>query len=329
MILVAGGTGTLGTRVVRLLTHRGLDVRVLTRDPVRAAHLPDTVEILDGDLRDRAVVAAAVRGCATVISAVHGFVGPGKPSPESIDRDANRALIQAAAAAGVEHVVLVSVLGAAPDHPMSLHRAKFAAEEALLATRLSWTIIRPAANLETWIALIGAKLADSGQALVFGPGRNPINFVSAHDVAAVVDLAVHDQSLQGQILEVAGPENLTFTQIADRLVTASGKPGRTRRIPLPVLRAMSVLARPVSPVFARQARAAVVMNTTDMTVNVSAIRDRLSTIPATTLDDILSGQPPPEVPGARGNAPPAAASGRRHLPRSHRSARRADCADAT
>jgi uncharacterized protein YbjT (DUF2867 family) len=155
-------------------------------------------------------VAAAVCGCTTVISAVHGFAGPGKPSPGAVDRDANRALIHAAAAAGVQHLVLVSVLAAAGDHPMSLHRAKYAAEQALRASGLPWTIIRPAAYLETWVAVIGARLAAGGPALVFGPGRNPINFVSAHDVAAAVDLAVHDQALRGQVLEVAGPENLTL-----------------------------------------------------------------------------------------------------------------------
>jgi uncharacterized protein YbjT (DUF2867 family) len=267
MILVVGGTGTLGTQLVRLLVDQGQDVRVLTRDPTRAADLPGTVQTMTGDLRDPAAIAAAVRECATVVSALHGFAGPGKPSPEAIDRDANRSLIQAAAVTGVEHLVLVSVLGAAPDHPMSLHRAKHTAEQALQTSGLPWTIIRPAAYLETWIAIIGAKLAGNGQALVFGPGRNPINFVSAHDVAAVAALAVHDRSLQGQVLEVAGPENLTFTQLAERLITASGQPGRTRHVPLPMLRAMSVLARPLAPMFARQAQAAVVMNTTDMTVD--------------------------------------------------------------
>jgi uncharacterized protein YbjT (DUF2867 family) len=269
VILVAGGTGTLGTLLVRRLADRGEQVRVLTRDPARAAHLPGTVEILAGDLGDPAAVAEAVAGCATVVSAVHGFAGPGKPSPEAIDRDANRALIQAAAAAGVGHLVLVSVLGAAPDHPMSLHRAKHAAEQALRASGMPWTIVRPAAYRETWAGIVGAKLAAKGQAVVFGPGRNPINFVSAEDVADLVDLAVRDPSLRGQVLEVAGPENLTFTELAERLIAASGQPGRIRHVPLPILRAMSVLARPISPTFARQAQAAVVMNTTDMTADVT------------------------------------------------------------
>jgi hypothetical protein len=66
-----------------------------------------------------------------------------------------------------------------------------------------------------------------------------------------------------------------------------------------MLRAMSVLARPVSPVFARQAQAAVLMNTTDMTADLAAIRSRLPAIPATTLDEVIRRQPPSEVPGAR------------------------------
>ncbi len=293
MILVAGGTGTLGTELVPLLSARGLGVRVLTRDPSRATHLPDTVETITGDIQDEATVTAAIQGCRTVISAVHGFAGAGKQSdkqsPESIDRDANLALIQAAVAAGVEHFVLISVQGAAPDHPMSLHRTKYAAEQALVASSLQWTIIRPTAYLETWTGIIGAKIASSGQAQVFGPGHNPNNFVSARDVATIVDLAVNDQSLRGQTVDATG-ENLTFTEIAERMLARSGKLGKIKRVPLPMLRMMSVLARPISPMFARQAHAAVVMNTTDMTADVDATRHRFPAMRVSTLDDVLTEQ---------------------------------------
>ena len=68
MILVAGGTGTLGTQLVPLLSSRGLGVRVLTREPGHAAHLPATVETVTGDLRNPATVAAAVRDCARAVS---------------------------------------------------------------------------------------------------------------------------------------------------------------------------------------------------------------------------------------------------------------------
>jgi nucleoside-diphosphate-sugar epimerase len=59
MILVAGATGTLGTRVVRLLRDRGEAVRVLARDPARGGQLPGTVQLLTGDVRDPATLAAS------------------------------------------------------------------------------------------------------------------------------------------------------------------------------------------------------------------------------------------------------------------------------
>jgi len=74
-------------------------VRVMTRDPQRAAHLAgECVEVVLGDVRDPASTAAAVTGMDVVVSAVHGFAGPGV-SPASVDRDGNIQLIAAAHAA--------------------------------------------------------------------------------------------------------------------------------------------------------------------------------------------------------------------------------------
>jgi uncharacterized protein YbjT (DUF2867 family) len=120
---------------------------------------------------------------------------------------------------------------------------------------------------------------------VFGPGQNPINFVSAYDVAALVDLAVREASLRKQVLEVAGPENLTFSQLADRLVAAGGRPAKIQHIPLTMLRATALFARPISPAFARQAQAAVVMNSIDLTATPDP---HLPITPKTTLADVLA-----------------------------------------
>ena len=287
MILVAGGTGMLGRQVVRLLVDAGHRVRVLTRDPERARDLPGEVDIVCGDVRTPASLPEAVRGCTTVVSAVHGFLGPGNPSPEAIDRDGNRALVRAASDARVEHFVLMSVHGASAEHPMSLHRAKYAAEEALRKSGLRFTIVRATAFLETWTSVIGGELGAKGQALVLGPGRNPINFVSIRDVAAVVARAVSgDAAMSNETVEIGGPENLGFLALAERIVEASGKPARIKHVPLFALRAMSLLARPFSPAFARQARAAVVMNTMDMTWSPS---------PSSTTRSVAEQQPDPRA----------------------------------
>ena len=76
MILVAGGTGRLGTALVTRLAGRGVPVRVLTRDPARAAHLSgQRVEVVTGDVRDPASLAPAVRGAEVVVSASTGSPG--------------------------------------------------------------------------------------------------------------------------------------------------------------------------------------------------------------------------------------------------------------
>ena len=82
MIVVAGGTGTLGRRLVPLLTAAGLPVRVLTRDPAQAGSLAGPgVEVTRADVRDAAAVGRALHGAATVVSAVHGFAGPAASRP--------------------------------------------------------------------------------------------------------------------------------------------------------------------------------------------------------------------------------------------------------
>ncbi len=249
MIALAGGTGRLGSLVARRLTKRGLAVRVITRDPARAAHLRDlTVQIVTADVRDCAGIRAAVEGANTVISAVHGFAGPGRVSPLSVDRAGNANLIDAAGQLGAD-VILMSVVGASEEHPMELFRAKHAAEQHLITSNARWTIVRATAFLELWDEIMTKPI-------VFGRGENPINFVAVDDVAAAVERAVLDTDLRGHVIEIGGPRNLTFNQLAALLQQARDTSETVRHIPRPVLR----LAAP----FSRQARAALVMDTTDM-----------------------------------------------------------------
>jgi uncharacterized protein YbjT (DUF2867 family) len=295
VILVAGGTGLLGSRVVKLLTDAGEQVRVVTRDPRRTSQLPAGVQVVVGDVR-RGPLDAAIEGCDRVVSAVHGFAGPARTSPAAVDRDGNRNLIAAAKRAGVDRFVLVSIVGASPDHPMSLHRMKYAAEQELRASGLSAAIVRSTSFLETWIEIIGAKVDEGGPALVFGPGQNPINFVSVDDVAEFVRLAAQADQRIGDGVSVGGPQNLGFAEIAVHLLARNGRTDRPKQVPLTVLKAMSVLAQPLRPGFARQARAAVVMNTTDMTFDALPIRNQFPDIPTTTLADVTEAMASEAVP---------------------------------
>jgi uncharacterized protein YbjT (DUF2867 family) len=253
VILVAGGTGRLGRRVVTRLTTRGEQVRVLSRDALHASSLAASgAELFEGDVRDPTSVARAVAGAKVVISAVQGFAGRGV-TPASVDRDGNQHLIDAAARARAD-VILMSVVGASPQSPMELFRAKYDAEQHLAASALRWTVVRATAFIELWAELMAKRV-------VFGRGDNPINFVSVDDVAAVVERVTIDNSYRGRVVEVGGPQNLTGNELAALLNDVRGRHDHVRHVPRAMLRLMAP--------FARLPRAALTMDTADMTFDAT------------------------------------------------------------
>jgi uncharacterized protein YbjT (DUF2867 family) len=116
--------------------------------------------------------------------------------------------------------------------------------------------------------------------IVFGRGENPINFVSVEDVSAVVEQAVIDVGLRGEVIEVGGPQNLTFNQLAILLQNVRGRPAKVRHVPRGLLRAIAPLAR--------QPRAALAMDTIDMTFDTAAADQALVELPMTDLQVALT-----------------------------------------
>jgi uncharacterized protein YbjT (DUF2867 family) len=290
MILVAGGTGTLGQRLVPMLRARGTSVRVLARH-ARAADKATSgapIETVAGDIRDAVALRAALEGVETVVSAITGFGGQDALGSRKVDRDGNLALIAAARDARVDHFVLLSVHQAGPTHPIELFRDKWAAEEALRASGLTWTIVRPTAYLETWLGLIGGPLVATGRTRIFGSGSNPINFVSATDVARLVDLSAADDRMRQAVVEAPGPANLTFDQLAVAVESVIGRTGVKRHVSPVMMRMAAAVTRVVDPVLSAQIRTALVMNERDMTVDLTAVRAPYSSMPATTAADVAA-----------------------------------------
>jgi NADH dehydrogenase len=278
----------LGTQVVRLLTTRGLTVRILSRNRARARDLAgDAVEVVVGDVRDPTAVRRAAAGAQTIVSAVHGFAGAGATSPDEVDHRGNINLIDAARAAGTDHFVLVSIQGASADHPLELFRMKYRAEQALRASGLSWTILRPTAFMELWAKLVAAPLVKTGKTVIFGRGRNPNNFVSVYDVARFVELAVVDPAMRGVSLEVGGPQNLSFEDVVEIVQRETGRRGSVRHVPLPMMRVASLVVRAFNRTLARQIAAGVVMDTADMTFDASPLSRSYPLIPLTSFAEVV------------------------------------------
>lgn len=302
MILLAGGTGTLGRKVIPLLRARGHDLRVFARTTGRAGDLGHGVEAVAGDVRDRAVVDGAMQGVDTVVSMIQGFGGADALGPRLVDHDGNLALIHAAAAARVRHFILLSIDQAAPDHPIELFRMKHAAEVALQASGIPWTIIRPTAYMETWLGIVGGPLMTTGRTRVFGRGKNPINFVAADDVARFVELAVVDPAMRGSTVVVAGPQDLTFDAFVAAIGEATGRYGRVDHAPRAMLRILPAILQPLRPVLAGQMRTALVMDTRDMRSDAGPRARLAPSIPVTPLAEVVARAFAGEIPLVPGAA---------------------------
>src|SRR5207245_9027608 len=138
--------------------------------------------------------------------------------------------------------------------------------------------------------LVGGPIAREGKATVFGRGANPINFNSLKDVARFIGLAISDPGLSRTILEVGGPENLTFNELVGQMEAAAGRHAVVKHIPLPMMRLLSQAMRPFKPDLAGMVGAAVAMDTIDMSFDASDLRRRFPPVDLTRLADVLGLQ---------------------------------------
>jgi uncharacterized protein YbjT (DUF2867 family) len=275
MILVVGARGRLGGLVTRRLLAQGHAVRAMSRTPGKLAELAHAgAEVVEGDLRDEASLVRACQGIEAVLSAAHAFDSQGENTPQTVDERGGRHLIEAARATGVAHVVMMSIHGARADHPIDLFRCKFATEQALKSSGLSYTILRPTAFMELWLTIIAEPMLKRGQALIFGRGRNPINFVSVDDVARFTLIGLLDSQARGLTIEVGGPENLSLEQVVELIERVTGRAVKKQRIPLPAMRAMRLLMRPINPAFSRQIATGAYMDTHDSTFDPTQLLQR-------------------------------------------------------
>lgn len=277
MILVAGGTGRLGSQVVRSLLAGGHDVRVLARGTRPPPADITGADVIAGSVTDPSVVARAVQGVDRVVSAVTGFPFV---SPARVDLQGTRVLVSAAEAVGAE-VLLVSVAGASPDSPMGLFRAKYHAEQVLGRARVSGTIIRAEAFADLWIDLLRTSAGRSRRPLVFGRGDNPMGWVAVRDVAALTVRATESGALRGSTLTISGPQRLSLTDLAHRVMAANGWPGSPRHVPTRALR----LAARLPGRAGRQAEAALAMDV--MPAALDDARRAAPDLPCTPIEALL------------------------------------------
>ncbi len=210
---VTGATGRLGGRVARRLAATGHAQRLLVRDPARAPQLPGASAVRAA-FDEREQVRAALAGVPTVLMV------SASETPDRVAR--HTAFVDAAAAAGVTHLVYVSFYGAAPDATFTLARDHYATERHIRGTGMRFTFLRDNLYADFFPAMAGPDGAIRGPA---GDGR--VAAVAQDDIADAAAAVLRDPAPHaGATYSLTGPEALSLDDAAAILSAELGRPVR-------------------------------------------------------------------------------------------------------
>jgi uncharacterized protein YbjT (DUF2867 family) len=210
MFLVTGATGGLGRRIVRLCGEQ--PVRAFVQLTSRYGELEQLgAEVWIGDLREVRDIQKACQGVKYLISA-HGS-NASSGTAQALDYRANIDLIDAAKVNGVEHFVLISVLGADRGYEDApVFKAKWAVEQYLKASGLNYTILRPAGFASNLLPL-AEQFRQTGIYLLVGDAQSRTSIISTDDLARIAVQSVSAAAALNQTFAVGGPEVLSRADI--------------------------------------------------------------------------------------------------------------------
>jgi NAD(P)H dehydrogenase (quinone) len=209
-LAITGSTGHLGGIVARQLANEGIALRLLSRNPQNAPTLGGAVAVQSSYAND-----AAARASLAGVDVL--FMVSGSESADRVDQ--HRAFIDAAASAGVGHIVYTSFAGAARDAIFTLARDHWATEQHILASGISHTFLRDNMYIDVLPEFVGEDDVLRGPA---GDGR--LAAVTRADVARVAAAVLKDPAAHADATyTLTGPEALTLAEITHIISEVSGR----------------------------------------------------------------------------------------------------------
>jgi uncharacterized protein YbjT (DUF2867 family) len=255
MILIAGGTGFVGTNVVHALRASEQPVRVLARKPEKQDHLRAWgCEVVQGDLADADSLRRAVEGVGTV---VHLVAGPPWNPEERLMVQGTRDLVDAAKGAGAKRLVLMSGLGTEEGRDLTpYYHAKWEEEQAVKYSGLEHTIFRPSFIF----GKDGGILPQQIRLVRYSPvtpilGRRRLQPIWIDDVASFFTKAVTAEEAANRTFDLGGPDRLTWAELHALIRRTLGKRRLAFTMPPALLKAGATVGQLLPPL--RSARAAV------------------------------------------------------------------------
>jgi NADH dehydrogenase len=254
VILLTGATGVVGGELLPPLLAQGQEVRALVRDPRKLGEHRVDVQIALGDIGDPFTLRHAMRGVDVVIHLAATIRDQPGGTIEELNGLATERLLRSAERAGAERFVFFSAMGATAFQRTRFFRSKALAERAVRESPLSTTVFAPSIIYrpgDPWITLL-QRFALLPVVPVSGSGHALYQPIWARDVARCVAASINGDGSgrpgSNGRYELAGPELLSYDDIVELVVEASGRERPLVHVPLPLvhvgLRALELLAGP-------------------------------------------------------------------------------------
>jgi uncharacterized protein YbjT (DUF2867 family) len=240
MLLLTGATGSIGSRLLPLLLEEGEQVRCLVREPRRLGDRRVDVQIALGDLgemSDPYLVRQALRGVDTVVHLAATIRDQPPHRIEELNGLATVRLLRAAERSGVRRFIFFSALDASAAQRTRFFRAKWLAEEAVRGSSLESIVFAPSIvydRSDPWITLL-RRFSFLPVMPVSGDGKARFQPIWAADAARCLAAALRGGDKDRY--ELAGPETLSYDDMADLVSRAAGRPRPLVHVPLPLVRA--------------------------------------------------------------------------------------------
>jgi NADH dehydrogenase len=242
MILLTGGTGVVGSALLPMLLAEGHDVRCLVRDPRKLGPERVRVQLSLADLGDPRGLRHAVRGADTVIHLAATMRDQPPRRVEEVNALGTHRLLEACERAGVRRFVFFSALNATSFQRTRFFRAKALAEERVAASELETTIFAPSIIYDRddpWVRLM-RRFALLPVLPISGRGRAVYEPIWAQDAARAVMASLDAPAGR---YELAGPERMSYEQMARLIAHSAGRDRPALHVPLPFVRSFLIWLR--------------------------------------------------------------------------------------